>query len=1057
MPNTPSLNPTNLDPNPYQEPSSVDEVADSNLGKVSRAPRQASWWNWMGAWLLGAYSWPERPPSPSIEQLSHEVDEDWEHVGQESRLDELIQTYTPYKTDPSSSQGGSLLGDLYSWVAAEVPGWADRKYRLSLEGVKEHCLSQGLDLEAIEHMPLEKETLEWHIQNAVKALLEKKNVAVDQEAIFLSKLRGAIQIKESFVAEGGEVSAFWEGVLNQLALGRFTGSHLRTFGWKLLQEFLKAGLPGLVSEVGEEALLSHLEGLPMADRMALCYVAIENVDRKLTGSGMLQAYRSLCGVTNWGFDGHADGNLPSVLFFLELENGKKIPNLRMGSPTIEASSVPCPHLLSRPQIDQRPLAEINMEWIQYLRALESDPQIKHHCYINLQNRQPRRISDESERCSAIEKLNGRFPEVFTGITLSKDSRFYHQKGGIAQGYPKKVFSEALIQALTENKVSCFYAPDSLSGEVKKSVKKAADHVQKEAFSTVEFFTPEERRNCLARVLYKLTEEVYKKKEEGEWEAPLAVLVPCCKLSSCSRSEFRQRMKDRIFNGEMEGVYFSQEICQPAVQKELEEGLDAVLSSVTSDFFTAEKAQEIEEAVISLWVKELKSQGGVVLSFPFTQEELVKEPLCSEHYSSEIFMASFLDELWGESRGYFLPAKLKTEEMKQTIKEMMEEQLNELFGGRRVLSIQERKEFIELFYTPLIQLFVLKTGATSFNVSCKDCIDRGAAENAKLIWWRALLEGEQGSPEKQVDFLVTVFLYAILVRHRKINHNRLQRLLDAVLRLESRVAKGPLKVYPALASMVRGVEMVKEERQELAPTCVTARSYEEYVTCFEKGELLRVPIPLAEELLEIDQDPSINNKWDTFELAQKGKQVSIPHQFVRDIRSKLVRVNGESFEGELGALDAYRKIYHSLGKGSSKEVRALSLKANQSLLNQLALMLSQYFSNPDLGIGVFQASEEFDPPAMIQILAGEEKRKIQAQGMFKVQIYEEPLLEKYGEAFPCQYLHGCLEIDLDSPGWCTAQFEVMNKHAVSEGKLKDYVLKQGAEVCDKLWVHLGSEM
>jgi hypothetical protein len=112
----------------------------------------------------------------------------------------------------------------------------------------------------------------------------------------------------------------------------------------------------------------------------------------------------------------------------------------------------------------------------------------------------------------------------------------------------------------------------------------------------------------------------------------------------------------------------------------------------------------------------------------------------------------------------------------------------LFGVEKVtLTEEERKLFIEVFYDHLEEMIIVGLNVNSFNISCKDAIDRGAASNAQLYARLALLnsvgaEGKKGIPitsaqAKKYDMLREA--RALMVRKRPIIDERHERATKTV--------------------------------------------------------------------------------------------------------------------------------------------------------------------------------------------------------------------------------------------------------------------------------------
>lgn len=123
-----------------------------------------------------------------------------------------------------------------------------------------------------------------------------------------------------------------------------------------------------------------------------------------------------------------------------------------------------------------------------------------------------------------------------------------------------------------------------------------------------------------------------------------------------------------------------------------------------------------------------------------------------------------------------------------------------FSGKEQLTRSERQILIELCYSFFIIELLLALDINSFNITCKDAIDRAAAANAQLFALLALLVGREKEPQIISFFEQILMVRALLVRFRAIDRCRFTRaeqtvsfLLDhpaAILQLFA-------KLYPSL--------------------------------------------------------------------------------------------------------------------------------------------------------------------------------------------------------------------------------------------------------------------
>jgi hypothetical protein len=102
----------------------------------------------------------------------------------------------------------------------------------------------------------------------------------------------------------------------------------------------------------------------------------------------------------------------------------------------------------------------------------------------------------------------------------------------------------------------------------------------------------------------------------------------------------------------------------------------------------------------------------------------------------------------------------------------------LFMNRDILEKQERLIFIEVFYDQLTKWLIWKLDIDSFNISCKDAIDRGAASNAQLYAHLSIVNNQfEGEHLKRTTVLMMV--RALLVRKRAPIRERVLRFLHSL--------------------------------------------------------------------------------------------------------------------------------------------------------------------------------------------------------------------------------------------------------------------------------------
>lgn len=100
----------------------------------------------------------------------------------------------------------------------------------------------------------------------------------------------------------------------------------------------------------------------------------------------------------------------------------------------------------------------------------------------------------------------------------------------------------------------------------------------------------------------------------------------------------------------------------------------------------------------------------------------------------------------------------------------------MFQGKERLTREERKRFIEMYYVVVTEKLIVGLEVDSFNITCKEAIDRAAEANAELYAQTALGAGKEkltDDDRKRIEVLT--FSRALMVRKRAIIKSRLDRL------------------------------------------------------------------------------------------------------------------------------------------------------------------------------------------------------------------------------------------------------------------------------------------
>jgi hypothetical protein len=128
-------------------------------------------------------------------------------------------------------------------------------------------------------------------------------------------------------------------------------------------------------------------------------------------------------------------------------------------------------------------------------------------------------------------------------------------------------------------------------------------------------------------------------------------------------------------------------------------------------------------------------------------------------------------------GTFIPPQIM-KEAKIDLRQIAAAIHCELFKKEYYLSKKERLLFIEIFYDLLTLWLIINLEVGSFNISCKDAVDRGAAANAQLYSHLAIIN-DGFTEEHKTRTMVLMMVRALLVRKRSPIRSRLLRLLESL--------------------------------------------------------------------------------------------------------------------------------------------------------------------------------------------------------------------------------------------------------------------------------------
>ena len=151
----------------------------------------------------------------------------------------------------------------------------------------------------------------------------------------------------------------------------------------------------------------------------------------------------------------------------------------------------------------------------------------------------------------------------------------------------------------------------------------------------------------------------------------------------------------------------------------------------------------------------------------------------------------------EDKGFFLPTNYHNKRFEDFIDTSCDFILETFFFGKKDLSKQERKDFIELFYHFLILKIIEIEQPEFLSFTCKDAVDVGSSLSASFFSFIKLLSAPSWN-DADIDFLLyVIYEPALLIRRRAIEPETLIRHLSCMALFESHIKglkKGMRKLY-----------------------------------------------------------------------------------------------------------------------------------------------------------------------------------------------------------------------------------------------------------------------
>lgn len=174
----------------------------------------------------------------------------------------------------------------------------------------------------------------------------------------------------------------------------------------------------------------------------------------------------------------------------------------------------------------------------------------------------------------------------------------------------------------------------------------------------------------------------------------------------------------------------------------------------------------------------------------------KEEWAAETLDGHKFKHGFLHELTDKTgkSGFYFPEILRTQQFfGKVLPSILDDVHEAVFGNKLDLSLEERKDFIEISYV-FIELYILqKLNPDSFNNACKDAIDRAGKLNRLVFDVLNMLVDNTGA-ETEIETAKRTITHApaFLVKKQAMVEERRHRLITALDKLQREGVKDKIR-------------------------------------------------------------------------------------------------------------------------------------------------------------------------------------------------------------------------------------------------------------------------
>lgn len=173
----------------------------------------------------------------------------------------------------------------------------------------------------------------------------------------------------------------------------------------------------------------------------------------------------------------------------------------------------------------------------------------------------------------------------------------------------------------------------------------------------------------------------------------------------------------------------------------------------------------------------------VVSISKDTEFYEQAPPYHQENHADIFIEHFKEQLEDENCGFYFPHAVQKELFPKFVDGVLRAIHRIFFSEKNVLTINNRRDFIELFYLFLELKLLEIVKPDTFSLTCKDGVDIGGAVNVEFYAFMKMINGETFKAEEIKKINAMLQLPPLFIRERAMNPERFTRMIDVLKLLE----------------------------------------------------------------------------------------------------------------------------------------------------------------------------------------------------------------------------------------------------------------------------------